>query len=134
MHTIFPSAGCADLIFASPQAMAASTASGSKQSNFRTGKHLMRKQSTRRRFAAVRLPEIHFANGNSAAAFTVDGKTGTNDEHRCWEHSSWVFAQGSRQQGIFTLHRHGARPGRRRLLQNFLPRMPVYFPFSRAPV
>src|SRR5260370_33338420 len=82
----------------------------------------------------VTLLALHSSNGNSAAAFTLDGKTGAYDAHRCWEHGCRIFAQGSRQQGIFTKCLNGTRPGDRCLFQDFLPCLPVYFPFSRAPL
>src|SRR5712664_1055799 len=41
-------------------------------------------------FAAPNLPGIHFADGNSAAAFTLDGKTEPHDAHRCWEYGSRI--------------------------------------------
>src|SRR6266849_10738973 len=82
-------------------------------------------------FAAPNLPAIHFADGNSAAAFTLDGKTGPHDAHCCWEHGSRIFAQVSRQQGILAQHPNGTRPRRRRFLQNLLPRLPIHFSLSR---
>src|SRR6266852_8191993 len=76
---------------------------------------------------------LHSGDGNSAAAFTLDGKTGPHDAHRCWEHGSGIFAQVSRQQGILSQHPEGTRPRRRRLLQNLLPRLPILFSLSRTP-
>src|SRR5882762_7970089 len=76
---------------------------------------------------------LHSSDGNTAAAFTLDGKTGPHDAHRCWEHGSGIFAQSSRQQGIFAQHPAGARPRGRRFFQDLLPRLPIHFPFPRTP-
>src|SRR5712692_10115592 len=84
-------------------------------------------------FAAIHCPALHSSDGNLAAAFTLDGKTGPHDAHRCWEHGSRIFAQVSRQQGILSQHPEGTRPRRRRLLQNLLPRLPIHFSLSRTP-
>src|SRR5713101_3428628 len=84
-------------------------------------------------FAASHFAALHSSDGNSAAAFTLDGKTGPHDAHRCWEHGSRIFAQVSRQQGILSQHPEGTRPRRRRLLQNLLPRLPIHFSLSRTP-
>src|SRR5467141_875531 len=77
---------------------------------------------------------LHSSDGNTAAAFTLDGETGPHDAHRCWEHGSWIFAQSSRQQGILAQHPAGARPRRSRFFQNLLSRLPIPIPFPRTPL
>src|SRR6266513_6154209 len=59
---------------------------------------------------------LHSSDGNSAAAFTLDGKTGPHDPHRCRKHRSGIFSESSRQQGILTQHPAGVRPRSRRIL------------------
>src|SRR6266513_5733221 len=94
-------------------------------------------------FAALYFSALHSGDGNSAAAFTFipsdfrDGQkedSESHDPHRCREHRSRIFAQISRQQGILARHPRGTRPRSRRILQNFLPGLPIYIPFSRTPL
>lgn len=39
---------------------------------------------------------LHWSDGNSAAAYALDGKTGADDEHRYWKHRTELFAEISR--------------------------------------
>src|SRR5882724_7700740 len=77
---------------------------------------------------------LHSADGNFAAALTLDGKTRPHDAHRYRKRGSRVFAQVSRQQRILSQRLTGARPSRRRLLQSHLSRLPIHLPIPRAPL
>src|SRR5213076_1365520 len=72
------------------------------------------------------------SHGNSAAAFTLDGKTGPHDAHRCWEHGSRIFAQSTRQQGVLAQHPAGTRPRRPPSSKSPAPSANSHFLFSNA--